>query len=130
MATKWDKEVKQYVDFRSDPANVRASIAEWAKNTIPHVPLPTVYGWTKSPDIMKDITTRFDKLYRNYETPIVQAVIESAKQGNPQAQKLYFQYVQRWSEKTLVEHSGDLSVNADAVAKLVEEKLKNVPKGK
>jgi hypothetical protein len=37
---------------------------------------------------------------------VILAVYRSAIKGNPSSQKLWFQVVERWSEKQVAEHSG------------------------
>lgn len=122
--SKYHKEIQEFIAFKANPENVNTPIAEWHRTFAPHLSLPTVYSWSCKPEIMDEITKLFNKIYRNYETPIVQSIIENSKKGNPQSQKLYLQYVMKWIERNESKVTGEITVDANAVARIVAEKLK------
>lgn len=66
----------------------------------------TLYLWQKKPEF-KEALEKMSKWHFMHVGHLVRTGhLKSCIKGNPQAIKLYYQYVENWSEKTILEHEG------------------------
>lgn len=119
--SKWLVEQEEYISWHTNPDNVGKDIGLWADDH--KIPRATVYGWNIDKGMKARMLEYFNENYRKQEVAVVSALINKAKTGDTAALKLYLQYVNQWSERTEQAVTATISVDADAVMRLVKEKL-------
>lgn len=66
----------------------------------------TLWNWQQKPEFKGALTAMARFMLKNTGYIAYTGLLKSCAKGNPQALKLYFQYAENWSEKTILEHEG------------------------
>ena len=115
---KHAKELKAFIEFRANPDNMGKALDMWADEN--GIARSTVYSWSSNKDIKLKILAYFNDNYRKDEVAIVSALINKAKTGDIPAINLYAKWILDFREKSEVEHSGTLDINADDLAEAIK----------
>jgi Helix-turn-helix of insertion element transposase len=95
---KKDAERLRFIEWLSLPSSARnpKTQRELAKQL--GVDAATLSDWKRSPDLWEKVRRWVDERVKEDHADVMSALVDTAKQGNVQAQKLYLEYIQNWSE--------------------------------
>ena len=130
---KWEATPYEFVDDKDNYPNTMQAFADKIK-----VSRQTLYDWRKKEGhwervkefyntlhLRKSISVR-DALYKRTQGVLVETENQKGETvykdlpPDPKAIELWLKYEDKWQEKSLVEHSGNVTLNADEIRKVIE----------
>ena len=97
---KKDAERLQFIEWLALPSDLRSPKTQTELALQLGVDAGTLSDWKKLPGFHDEVRKRVNELVKDEHADVGHAMITSAKSGDVPAQKLSFEYIQEWSEKT------------------------------
>lgn len=122
---KKDAERLQFTEWLALPSEMRKPKhqGELAKQL--GVDSGTLSDWKRSPDLWDQVRKLVDEGVKEHHADVISATVKAAKCGNIQAQNLYLEYIQNWSEGKRHEIRSTERIVID-VSKLTDEELREL----
>jgi len=95
---KKDAERLQFIEWLALPSSGRNPRTQRELARQLGVDAATLSDWKLSPGLWEQVRKRVDEGVKEHHADVISATVKAAKRGNVQAQKLYLEYIQNWSE--------------------------------
>ena len=98
LGAKKDAERLQFIEWLSLPSSARNPKTQLQLAIRLGVDAATLSDWKRAPQLWEQVRRLVDKRVKEDHADVMAAVVRGAKKANVQAQKLYLEYIQNWTE--------------------------------